>query len=154
MSADVISSVGTVVSVSATIPTTPNQAGYDALTFTTISLVSAVPDIGAEQAVNEFVPISTGVPIKRPGAVSLPDFTLTIALTASDAGEAILRTKANAAVTDQKLVAIRVVLPNSDVIYFQATVRGFTYQIGDSNAITQAVIPMSMTTHIPLYKTV
>lgn len=148
MSNDVFSSVGTVLAVSATLPTTENLAGFEALTYTTVGLASEVPEFGVQQAIATFVPLATGITLKRGGSIDNGDLTVPLALTGSDAGETILRNKAEGAPTTDKRVAVRVALANGDFAYFVAFVNAFRYTPGNADAIAQASVGMAVTSTV------
>ena len=145
---DVFSSVGTVLSVSASLPTTENLAGFEALTYTAVGLASEVPEFGVQQAIATFVPLSTGITIKRGGSIDNGELTVPLALTGSDAGEGILRTKAEGTPTSDKRVSVRVALSNGDFAYFVAFVNAFRYTPGNADAIAQASVGLAVTSTV------
>lgn len=148
MSNDVFSSVGTVLSVSASLPTTENLIGFEALTYTAVGLASEVPEFGVQQAVATFVPLSTGITIKRGGSIDNGELTVPLALTGSDAGEGILRGKAEGAPTTDKRVSVKVALANGDFAYFVAFVSAFRYTPGNADAIAQASVGLAVTSTV------
>jgi len=145
---DVFGSVGTVLSVSAALPATENAAGFAALTYTAVGEVSEIPEFGTSQSVQTFVPIATGLTQKRGGAVDSGDVTLTIGLTGTDAGEAILRAKVDAAVTADKRVSVKIALPNGDVAYVVGFVSSFMVNIGNADTVATASVMLALTSAV------
>jgi hypothetical protein len=148
MSNDVFSSVGTVIAVSASLPTTENLTGFEALTYTNVAFVADFPDFGVQQAISTFVPLSTGITIKRGGSIDNGELTVPLALTGSDAGEGILRTKAEGTPTSDKRVSVRVAFANGDFAYFVAFVNAFRYTPGNADAIAQASVGLAVTSTV------
>lgn len=148
MSNDVFSNVGTVLAVSATLPTTENLAGFEALTYTPVGLVSEVPEFGTQQAIATFTPLATGITLKRGGSIDNGDLTVPMALTGADAGETILRTRAQGGPTTDKRVAVRVALANGDFAYFVAFVNAFRIIPGNADAIAQASAGLAITSAV------
>lgn len=148
MSNDVFSNVGTVLSVSVTLPTTENLAGFEALTYTPIGLVSEVPEFGVQQAIATFTPLATGITLKRGGSIDNGDLTVPMALTGAEAGEAILRTAAQGAPTTDKRRAFRVAFANGDFAYFVAFVNAFRFIPGNADAIATASCGLAITSTV------
>ena len=149
MANQAIASVGTVLSVSNSIPATINAAGFTALSYTVVSEAAEVPEFGAEQALVTFTPLQTGVVEKRGGSVDYGEVTIPLA-DSLDAGSAILEAKTNLAVTADKRVSVRVVTPNGVSRYFLASVRSFRANIGGSDAIVMASTILAITS--PVFK--
>ena len=145
---DVFSSVGTVVAVSAALPATYNEAGYEALTFTSVGELQELPEFGAEQALATHTPLATGIVEKRGGSVDYGEVTLPIALTGVDAGEGILQAKSDSAVTADKRATFKVTLPTGEALYFVGLVRSFTRNVGNADAIAMASSIVSITSAV------
>lgn len=143
-------SVGTTISVSASIPATINSAGFTALSYTAIGEASEVPEFGLEQALVTFTPLATGVVEKRGGSVDYGELTIPLALSTTDGGQAILEAKLAQAVTADKRASFRVTLPNGQSLYFLASVRSFKTMVGGSDGITMANSILSITS--PVFK--
>jgi hypothetical protein len=148
MSNDVFSSVGTVLAVSASLPTTENLAGFEALTYTNVGLASEVPEFGVQQAIGTFTPLATGITLKRGGSIDNGDMTVPMALTGGDAGETILRNRAQGAPTTDKRVSVRVAFANGDLAYFVAFVNAFRFIPGNADAIAQASVGLAVTSTV------
>lgn len=143
-----VASVGTVLAVSTSIPATINAGGFVALTYTTVSEASEVPEFGAEQSLVTFTPLATGVVEKRGGSVDYGELTIPMARAMADAGQAILVAKNNLAVTADKRVSVKVLLVTGAVQYFLATVRSFKTNVSGTDAITMASCILSITSPV------
>lgn len=145
---DVFASVGTVVAVSSALPATYDSTGYAALTFSSVGELQELPEFGAEQALATHTPLATGIVEKRGGSVDFGEVTLPIALTGTDAGEGVLQTKSEGAVTSDKRASFKVTLPTGDVLYFVGLVRSFTRSVGNADAIAMASSIVSITSAV------
>src|SRR3954470_6770148 len=85
---------GAVLSISATLPATYDQAGYGATTvvFTAVGQVENYGNHGVTAAVTEFVPVDTAVITKIKGAKNYGTMSLSIGNVPGDAGQAIVKT--------------------------------------------------------------
>lgn len=138
--------VGSTLYVSATLPTTENEAGYEALTWAAVGLLEGVPPVMVEQNIISFTPVATGVPLKVLGSLVLSEEDLTLALTGDDAGEVILRTKAYGAVNADKRVAVKEVLANGDTYFWTAVCNKFNSTGGTAEVAALATVGLSATT--------
>ena len=94
---DIVSSVGTIVSVSANSPTTYNATGFAALTWSACGELAELPSFGAEAALATHTPLATGIVAKRRGSLNYGSVALTMAVSEDDAGQTILQDSAEAA---------------------------------------------------------
>ena len=150
---DVYSMVGSKLYVSATLPTTHNSAGYGDLTWTEVAILESFDTIQVEQALNTMVQLSTGLPINRPGAYTLPTLQLMMGATGSDAGELAIKAKFEEGVTSRKLMAVKEVFPNGDIVYMQVTVHGYGNVNGDAGAIAKTQATLTLDSYLPIYVT-
>lgn len=115
------SSIGTVVGISAALPTTFDAeptTGYTSLTFEDIGGIEDVPEFSDSWNTREFTPVSSGTAEvvktnKQPGSATLPCATVS-----GDAGQAAAKT----AEGESGAVAFKVSFPNGDAGYFTAKV--------------------------------
>jgi hypothetical protein len=141
---DVVSSVGTIVSVSATAPSTYDATGFAALTWSACGELADLPAFGAEAALATHTPLKTGIVAKRRGSLNYGSVTLTMALSETDAGQTILQTKGSAAAGASALVSVKVALVNGDIQYFTAQVMSFKTNVGNADAITMAEVTLEI----------
>lgn len=141
---DVVSSVGTIVSVSATAPATYDATGFAALTWSACGELADLPAFGAEAALATHTPLRTGVVAKRRGSLNYGSVTLTMALSDADTGQGVLQTKGSAAAGASALVSVKVALVNGDIQYFTAQVMSFKTNVGNADAITMAEVTLEI----------
>ena len=83
---------GTVISVSAGLPATYDQVGYEALTFTTIGLVETSPEMGKVYELATFKPLGTRGTLKAKGSYDNGGGDLIYAIKKTDAGQGLMET--------------------------------------------------------------
>lgn len=141
---DVVSSVGTIVSVSSTAPATYDATGFAALTWSACGELADLPAFGAEAALATHTPLKTGIVAKRRGSLNYGSVTLTMALSEVDTGQAILQTKGSAAAGQSASVSCKVALVNGDIQYFTAQVMSYKTNVGNADAITMAEVTLEI----------
>lgn len=128
-------SVGTCVSVSASLPATFDAAGYAALTYTQVGELEAIGEINVTHATVTFQNMCTGKTSTLKGAEEPVTVQLDVALDRDDAGQTILAT-ARKSLTSR--VAIKVAEANGDVVYFHGFVMSDTINYGGINEVKKA----------------
>ncbi|MGL4639869.1 MAG: hypothetical protein ACRCVX_09145 [Shewanella sp.] len=141
---DIVSSVGTVVSVSTSAPATYNSTGFGALTWATCGELAELPSFGAEAALATHTPLATGIVAKRRGSLNYGSVALTMAVSDDDAGQTILQDAAEAAAGADALVSVKVVLVNGEIQYFTAQVMSYKVNVGNADAITMAEVTLEI----------
>jgi len=126
---------GTVLAVSASAPATEDASGYAALTYTEVSNVSNLGDIGASFNKVEFQPLN-GPKLKLKGSRDEGMINPTIALDDGDAGQAILQTASDD--SENTYVSVKITLPGGAIRYFQGPVFGMPESIGTADDIVTA----------------
>jgi hypothetical protein len=141
---DVFSSVGTVVSVDDTAPATYDAAGFGALTWAACGELSELPAFGSEAAVVTHTPLATGIVAKRRGSVNYGSVTLTMAVSPTDAGQAILEAKADAAAGSDAVISVKVELVDGAIQYFTAQVMSYRVNVANADAMTMAEVVLEI----------
>ena len=141
---DVVSSVGTVVSVSNSSPATYNSAGFAALTWTACGELAELPSFGAEAALATHTPLATGIVAKRRGSLNYGSVALTMAVSDVDGGQTILQDAAEAAAGTDAQVSVKVLLVNGEIQYFTAQVMSYKVNVGNADAITMAEVTLEI----------
>lgn len=141
---DIVSSVGTVVSVSTTTPATYDAAGFAALTWSTCGELAELPSFGAEAALATHTPLATGIVAKRRGSLNYGSVALTMAVSEADAGQTVLQDAAEAAAGSDAAVSVKVVLVNGEIQYFTAQVMSYKVNVGNADAITMAEVTLEI----------
>lgn len=135
-------SAGTTLALSASAPATYDEAGYEALTFTTIGEVSDLGDIPAR--VYELVtwqPIAERGMRKAKGGYQLGSQTITMGEDAEDAGQALL----DAAIASDTVYSVKIGHPELGDIYARALVMGGPKNRGDVNSIATRQVTLEYT---------
>jgi hypothetical protein len=135
MSENIISGLGTTIAVSATLPATETEAGYEALTFTTIGEVTEIPEYGAQYEVVTHTPLATGVVNKRHGSVDYGEKIIPMALDNGDAGQIVLK----AALTSRDPVAVKVEFVDGAIDYYTGIVTAFRRSASVGEVVTASV---------------
>ena len=141
---DIVSSVGTVVSVADASPTTYDAAGFGALTWSACGELAELPSFGAEAALATHTPLATGIVAKRRGSLNYGSVALTMALSDDDLGQGILQAAAEAGAGSDAQVAVKVELVNGEVQYFTAQVMSYRTNVGNADAITMAEVTLEI----------
>ncbi len=141
---DIVSSVGTVVSVSTTAPATYNAAGFGALTFSPCGELAELPSFGAEAALATHTPLATGIVAKRRGSLNYGSVALTMAVSDADTGQTVLQDAAEAGAGADALVSVKVVLVNGEIQYFTSQVMSYKVNVGNADAITMAEVTLEI----------
>lgn len=128
--------LGTTIAISATLPATDNEAGYEALTFITIGEVTDIPSFGPAHEVVTHVPLSTGITAKYHGSKNNGSLTVPMALDRTDSGQTALKT----ALTGKDRVAFAVEYADGSFDYFQGKVFSFTRGANIGAVVTAEVM--------------
>lgn len=134
MASNVQTSAGTTIGISAGLPATNDQAGYEALTFTTVGEVTDAGEFGREYNLVTHNPLATRATVKRKGSYNDGAMNLTLGRDVSDAGQTLLQTASD---SDDNH-AIEVTLQDGAKFYFQAQVMSYRTNIGSVDQITGA----------------
>lgn len=130
-------SAGTTIGLSASQPATYNQAGYEALTFTTIGSVTDLGEIPSRvyELVTLYYVASRGMS-KAKGGFQLGSQTITYAIDNADTGQTLVDTASES----DAAYSVKISHPVHGEIYAQALVMGGPKTYGDVNtASTRAV---------------
>ena len=141
---DIVSSVGTIVSVSTTSPATYDAAGFGALTFSACGELAELPSFGAEAALATHTPLATGIVAKRRGSLNYGSVALTMAVSDADTGQTVLQDAAEAAAGTDAAISVKVVLVNGEIQYFTAQVMSYKINVGNADAITMAEVTLEI----------
>jgi len=139
----VYTSAGTTLAIAAAAPATYNEAGYEALTWTTIGEVSDLGDIPNSRTYEtvEWRNIANRGLSKAKGGYSLPDQTITVGLDPDDAGQALLTTASES----DAAYSVKISNPNLGDWYGRALVMGGPTSMGDVNSIVTRQVTLSYT---------
>ncbi len=130
-------SLGTALAVTTSAPATYDEAGYEALTYTSIGEITSVGEFGATAAVVTHDPLALGYTVKRKGQINYGTLALQMARDVSDAGQIILKAGADGA-SKYTVHTWRITHQSGLVQYFTGMVFGYTTNVGGSNQIVGA----------------
>lgn len=141
---DIFSSVGTEVYVDDTAPATYDATGFGALTWALCGELADLPSFGSEAALATHTPLATGVVAKRRGSINYGSVTLTMAVSATDAGQAILQSLGEAGAGADSSVSVKVVLVSGEIQYFTGQVMSYKVNVSNADAVTMAEVTLEI----------
>lgn len=115
--------VGTRIYVSATLPVTYTQAGYEALTFTEIAEITDINEFGKQWDKVEHTPLATAGKQKYKSFFDEGNLTLPLARSSGDAGQKIVQTLLDA---QNAAGAFKIAFPSGAIVYLSGQVFSFT----------------------------
>lgn len=113
--------IGTVIAVSTGVPATFDVAGYGALTYTEVTGVATVPEIGPSAAVVSQADLKDGVVLKGHGEIDFGGGTIQMRDLPDDTGQGML----NTAQSTQAIISVKVVRSTGLIEYFRAIVMSY-----------------------------
>lgn len=137
-----ITSAGTTLGISATLPATFDATGFNALTHTLIGeIVSIDGDIGRVYNSVTHNPLATRATVKKKGSYNSGSVTIQLAIDNDDAGQVL----AQAALLSDNNYSFKLTLQNGDIVYFEGMVMSFPLNAGGVDAITSGTITVEIT---------
>lgn len=128
---------GTTIGISAGVPATYNEAGFDALSYTNIGEITTAPGSGGKKFTDvAYSTLDDRATKHLKGTSDQAEQSIAVIDDLTDAGQ----TLADAALDSDNEYAFKITYNNGDVAYFQALVTGYEGDGGDSNAIRQSTI--------------
>lgn len=129
---NVKTTAGSSLAVSAGSPATNDQAGFAALTWTTVGEITNFGEIGGrEYTAVTHTPIDKRKTVTRKGTYDYPEFTLEIGRDATDAGQDTLKEARDS----DNSYSFRLTRQDGSIIYLSAQVMSFINVVGESNTI-------------------
>jgi hypothetical protein len=135
---------GTIISISATVPGTFDQAGYEGsgMNFVPIGEITDGGEHGRKYASIKHSPLATRGIVKFKGSFDEGTKTLQLGLDSDDAGQII----AKAASVSDNDYSFKVAYPGGDIDYFQAKVMSYVKGTKTVDTIVTATIEIDITT--------
>lgn len=133
---------GTTIGISAALPATYNEAGYDALTFTKIGEITDGGSHGRTYAVVNHNPIDTRGTQKYKGSFNEGQKTIQLAVDPEDAGQLIVKT----ALDDDSPYAFCVTYQDGSKDYFLGMVTSWSKSTTTVDSMYTASIGLELTT--------
>lgn len=135
-------SATTTLKISAGVPATFNEAGYVALTYTTVGEVVNLGDFGREFELVMHKPVAQRGTVKLKGGHNEGSIALELGLDTDDAGQILLK---SASLSDS-LHAYLITTPIGDKYYFQGLAMGFKVGVKGVNDVTSATVNIEIST--------
>lgn len=135
--ADAVTFAGTQISISAGVPVTYDEAGFAALTYTSVGEVSSAPGDGGTTFEDvSYTVLGRRATVHLKGTSDQPEETMEVVVDRNDAGQIMLK----AALLSDNQYAFKVVYNNGEIDYFQALVTGNAGEGGDSNTVRMRTV--------------
>lgn len=131
MAENLTTGIGTVLYVSATVPTTTDPTGFAALTWVEVGEITEIPEYGGTSEVVTHTPLKTGVQEKFHGTENAGSLQIPLAYDSEDAGQDILRT----AHRNKTQLAFKIEYPKVDAA---STAGAIDYTIGKVFSFTRS----------------
>ena len=133
---------GATLAVSAVIPETYDQAGYEStdLVFTAVGEIEDHGSHGVNATITEFTPVDTAVVAKVKGSKNYGSKSLVIGNLPSNAGQAILK----AASESTSHYSVKVTYPDGVVHYLDVLVASFEYRAGQVNDVQKIGVTLAI----------
>jgi len=134
--------VGTLLSVSASLPLTETQTAYGAITYTPVGKVESVGAGGKSRQEITFIDLESGEEEVFGGSISYGSRSVGIGEVLDDAGQLILE----AAFNGNSKVAVEIGRPDGSLRYFTARVMAFNDQGFTANAVIKLEVALRQVT--------
>lgn len=135
-----MTSAGTTLAISASLPSTYNETGFEAVTYTDIGEVVTLPEYGKAFNLITHNPLSDRKTYKFKGSYNNGSVTVQIAKDSDDAGQVIV----SAAADSDNSYSFEVTLNDGTVQYFTAKVMSYTTNVQDVNSITGSTMQIEI----------
>lgn len=137
-----MTSAGTVLGISAGIPATFDDDGFEALTFATIGEITDISgELGRSYTAVTHNPLATRGTGKLKGSYNSGSATVTLAIDDYDAGQLL----AEAALSADQAYSFRLTLQDGAITYFRALVMSFPANVASVDSITSATVTLEIT---------
>lgn len=136
---------GTGLAISADTPTTEDEAGYAALTYTEIGDIERIGSFGASTDVITFQPLK-GPAQKHKGPTNYGAIQPSLAHNDEDAGQTLLRTAADDETS--ALYSFEVTYPDGAIRYFQGRVFGYPESVDGATSMVMATPSIEISTKV------
>ena len=128
----VMTSAGSLVGISASLPGTYDATGFNALTYTTLGEITDVSEFGREYNLVTHTPLASRIAKKFKGSYNNGNVTFQYARNISDAGQVMLKT----ALGSDNSYSVKITLQDATKIYFTAKVMSFKTSLGGVDSMT------------------
>jgi len=137
---EAMTSAGSTVSISATLPASLTKTAYAALTYTEIGEITDGGSVGRTYNLVSHSPLATRGTVQKKGSFSDGTVTLQAAYAPGDAGQVLVQTALN----DDEYYAFAEELQDGTIIYYQAQVTSAPVNVGGVDSITGTTITLAV----------
>lgn len=135
-----VTSAGTKIEISASLPATLTATAYGALTYTEIGEITDAGSIGRTYNTVNHQPLATRGVQKLKGSYDDGTQTLQVAYAPGNPGQVLVET----ALDDDDYYSFKETLQNGTIIFYQAQVISAPVNVGTADTITGATIGLSV----------
>lgn len=139
-----MTSAGTTLAISATLPATYNETGFEAVSYTDIGEVVNLPEYGKASNLVTHNPLGDRKTYKFKGSYNNGSVTVQLAKDSDDAGQVIVL----AANDSDNSYSFEVTLNDGTVQYFTAKVMSYTTNVGTVDQITGSTMQLEIDSDI------
>lgn len=135
-----VTSAGSTIGISASLPASLTASGYTALTYTDIGEVTDGGSIGRTYNIVNHSPLATRGVVKLKGSFDDGTVTLQLAYAPGNAGQVLVETALN----DDDFYSFELELQNGTIIYFQAQVTSAPVNVGSVDTVTGMTVNLAV----------
>jgi hypothetical protein len=140
----VMTSAGSTIGISSSLPATEDATGYNALTYVLAGEITDMGEVGKEFNTVNHSPLGSRRVIKIKGSYNNGTMAVQMGRDFSDAGQAAFQ----AALQVDVPQSIKLTLQNGKKLYFKALVSSFKYNIGGVDSVTAATANLELISDI------
>lgn len=130
----VMTSAGSTLGISASLPATYDVTGFNALTYTAVGEITDLGEFGTEYALVTYTALGQRQTKKLKGSFNNGSLQLQLGRDTADAGQTLLRT----ALASDNSYSFRVTLQNATRLQFTGKVMSYKTSVGSVDQITGA----------------
>lgn len=135
-----VTSAGTTLGISASLPASLTTSAYAALTFTNVGEVTDGGSIGRTYNIVNHNPLATRGTVKLKGSFDDGTVQLQVAYAPGDAGQVLVQT----ALDDDDFCSFAMTLQNGTIVYFQAQVTSAPINVGGVDTVTSITVNLAV----------
>lgn len=139
-STEAMTSAGTTLAISATLPTAITKTQYAGLTYTEIGEVTDGGTIGRTYNIVNHNPLKTRGTVKLKGSYDDGTMAIKMAYAPGNAGQALIET----ALDDDDFYAFKLTLQDGTIKYFEAQVSSAPVEVGTVDTITGSTVNLNV----------
>lgn len=135
-----VTSAGSTLAISSSLPASVTPTAYAALTYTLIGEVTDGGSIGRTYNIVEHLPLGARGKVKLKGSYDDGTMTVQAAYAPGNAGQILIET----ALDDDDFYSFKLILQNGTIKYFQAQVVSSPVNVGGADTVTGTTINLAV----------